>query len=84
MYVFKFFSSCVSLTADSYVLVIIFLVSATDEVIFRSFDGDILKVNTRNQTELLMKNTTFVRFFIQVFMLCYAVRIYQKTVITVK
>lgn len=63
-YVFTFFSSCVSLTADSYVLVIIFLVSATDEeVIFRNFDGDILKVNTNNQTELLMKNTTFVRFF---------------------
>ncbi|XP_029693089.1 inactive dipeptidyl peptidase 10-like isoform X3 [Takifugu rubripes] len=33
-----------------------------EEVIFRSFDGDILKVNTRNQTELLMKNTTFATF----------------------
>ncbi|TWW80311.1 Inactive dipeptidyl peptidase 10 [Takifugu flavidus] len=33
-----------------------------EELIFRSFDGDILKVNTRNQTELLMKNTTFATF----------------------
>lgn len=32
-----------------------------EEIIFRSWDGDILKVNTHsNKTELLMKNTTFV------------------------
>lgn len=45
-------------------LAMILFVSASDEeLIFRSFDGDVLKVNTRsNETEILMKNTTFVRF----------------------
>uniref|UniRef100_H3DKF2 Dipeptidyl-peptidase 10 (Non-functional) n=1 Tax=Tetraodon nigroviridis TaxID=99883 RepID=H3DKF2_TETNG len=34
-----------------------------EELIFRSFDGDVLKVNTRsNETEILMKNTTFATF----------------------
>lgn len=34
-----------------------------EEVIFRSWDGDILKVNTQsNQTDLLLKNTTFSTF----------------------
>lgn len=62
-----FWCSCISLTAllcpgDH------FFASASDEeVIFRSFDGDILKVNTHNQTELLMKNTTFVRFLFRCF-----------------
>lgn len=32
-----------------------------EETIFRSWDGDILKINTHNnETELLLKNTTFV------------------------
>lgn len=32
-----------------------------EEIVFRIWDGDILKVNTHsNETELLMKNTTFV------------------------
>lgn len=35
-----------------------------EEIIFRSWDGDILKANTHsNETELLLKNTTFVSFF---------------------
>ncbi|XP_044072621.1 inactive dipeptidyl peptidase 10-like isoform X3 [Siniperca chuatsi] len=34
-----------------------------EEIIFRSWDGDILKVNTHsNETELLLKNTTFATF----------------------
>ncbi|XP_075886811.1 inactive dipeptidyl peptidase 10-like [Nelusetta ayraudi] len=34
-----------------------------EEVIFRSWDGDIMKLNTSsNETELLMKNTTFATF----------------------
>ncbi|KAI3356568.1 hypothetical protein L3Q82_017769, partial [Scortum barcoo] len=32
-----------------------------EEIIFRSWDGDILKINTHsNETEILLKNTTFV------------------------
>lgn len=32
-----------------------------EEIILRSWDGDILKVSTHsNETELLLKNTTFV------------------------
>ena len=32
-----------------------------EEIIYRSWDGDILKVNTTsNETDLLLKNTTFV------------------------
>ncbi len=32
-----------------------------EEIILRSWDGDIVKVNTQsNETELLLKNTTFV------------------------
>ncbi|KAK2906380.1 hypothetical protein Q8A73_010323 [Channa argus] len=32
-----------------------------EEIIYRSWDGDVLKVNTHsNETELLLKNTTFV------------------------
>ncbi|KAM6954818.1 inactive dipeptidyl peptidase 10-like [Lycodopsis pacificus] len=35
----------------------------SDEVIFRNWDGDIMKVNTNsNETELLLKNTTFATF----------------------
>ncbi|XP_076603008.1 inactive dipeptidyl peptidase 10-like [Chaetodon auriga] len=34
-----------------------------EEIIFRSWDGDILKVSTHsNETELLLKNTTFATF----------------------
>ncbi|KAM3607698.1 uncharacterized protein V6R79_012214 [Siganus canaliculatus] len=34
-----------------------------DEIILRSWDGDILKVNTQNnETEVLLKNTTFATF----------------------
>ncbi|XP_041807062.1 inactive dipeptidyl peptidase 10-like [Chelmon rostratus] len=34
-----------------------------EEIIFRSWDGDVLRVNTRgNETELLLKNTTFATF----------------------
>ncbi|XP_070694436.1 inactive dipeptidyl peptidase 10-like [Pempheris klunzingeri] len=34
-----------------------------EEIIFRSWDGDILKVSTNsNETELLLKNTTFATF----------------------
>lgn len=38
------------------------LLSLTDEeIIFRNWDGDVLKVNTKNnETDLLLKNTTFV------------------------
>uniref|UniRef100_A0A3B5BIP1 Inactive dipeptidyl peptidase 10-like n=1 Tax=Stegastes partitus TaxID=144197 RepID=A0A3B5BIP1_9TELE len=33
------------------------------EIIFRSWDGDVIKVNTHNnETELLLKNTTFATF----------------------
>lgn len=43
---------------------ILFVSASEEELIFRSFDGDVLKVNTRsNETEILMKNTTFVCFF---------------------
>lgn len=36
-------------------------VASDEEIIFRSWDGDIMKFNTSsNETELLMKNTTFV------------------------
>lgn len=60
---FKFLLAAVSVWQQTF-LVLIFSLSATDnEVIYRSFDGDILKFNTHsNETELLMKNTTFVRF----------------------
>ncbi|XP_039883381.1 inactive dipeptidyl peptidase 10-like isoform X1 [Simochromis diagramma] len=34
-----------------------------DEIIFQSWDGDVFKVNTRtNETDLLLKNTTFATF----------------------
>ncbi|XP_023008130.2 inactive dipeptidyl peptidase 10 isoform X2 [Maylandia zebra] len=34
-----------------------------DEIIFRSWDGDVFKINTRtNETDLLLKNTTFATF----------------------
>ncbi|XP_047456351.1 inactive dipeptidyl peptidase 10-like [Mugil cephalus] len=34
-----------------------------EEIIFRSWDGDVFKVNVyRNETELLLKNTTFITF----------------------
>ncbi|XP_042282856.1 inactive dipeptidyl peptidase 10-like isoform X1 [Thunnus maccoyii] len=34
-----------------------------EEIIFRSWDGDVLKANTQsNETELLLKNTTFATF----------------------
>ncbi|KAF3695169.1 Inactive dipeptidyl peptidase 10 Dipeptidyl peptidase IV-related protein 3 [Channa argus] len=34
-----------------------------EEIIYRSWDGDVLKVNTHsNETELLLKNTTFATF----------------------
>lgn len=49
----------------------LFVSASDEELIFRSFDEDIFKVNTRNnKTEFLMKNTTFVRFFIQKFVMC--------------
>ncbi|XP_015252483.1 PREDICTED: inactive dipeptidyl peptidase 10-like, partial [Cyprinodon variegatus] len=36
---------------------------STDEILFRSWEGDVFKVNIySNQTELLIKNTTFVTF----------------------
>lgn len=39
-------------------------VASDEEIIFRSWDGDIMKFNTSsNETELLMKNTTFVSFW---------------------
>lgn len=35
-----------------------------EEIIFRSWDGDILKVSTdSNETDLLLKNTTFVSLY---------------------
>uniref|UniRef100_A0A668UTM2 Dipeptidyl-peptidase 10 (inactive) n=1 Tax=Oreochromis aureus TaxID=47969 RepID=A0A668UTM2_OREAU len=41
----------------------IVLLSKEDEIIFRSWDGDVFKVNTRtNETDLLLKNTTFATF----------------------
>ncbi|KAM7380904.1 hypothetical protein PAMP_004174 [Pampus punctatissimus] len=34
-----------------------------EEIIFRSWDGDVLKINTQsNETEFLLKNTTFATF----------------------
>ncbi|KAI9527661.1 hypothetical protein NQZ68_028884 [Dissostichus eleginoides] len=34
-----------------------------EEIIFRSWDGDIMKANTQsNETQLLLKNTTFATF----------------------
>ncbi|KAF3842709.1 hypothetical protein F7725_001558 [Dissostichus mawsoni] len=34
-----------------------------EEIIFRSWDGDIMKANTHsNETQLLLKNTTFATF----------------------
>lgn len=63
-----FSGAAASVWQHFYVLVIISFASAADEeVIFRSFDGDILKVDTHNQTELLMKNTTFVGFLLKCF-----------------
>lgn len=61
-----------SMTAVALMFVILFVSALDEELIFRSFDGDVLKVNTRsNETEILMKNTTFVRFFfIQEFLMC--------------
>lgn len=48
---------------------VLFISPSEEELIFRSFDGDVLKVNARsNETEILMKNTTFVCFFIQKFL----------------
>lgn len=41
-----------------------------EEIIYRSWDGDILKVNTTsNETDLLLKNTTFVsaHYFLSVY-----------------
>uniref|UniRef100_A0A3P9C6V9 Inactive dipeptidyl peptidase 10 n=1 Tax=Maylandia zebra TaxID=106582 RepID=A0A3P9C6V9_9CICH len=41
----------------------IVLLSKEDEIIFRSWDGDVFKINTRtNETDLLLKNTTFATF----------------------
>eukprot|EP00064_Thunnus_orientalis_P003780 superscaffoldBa00000322_g3791 len=41
----------------------IVLLSKEEEIIFRSWDGDVLKANTQsNETELLLKNTTFATF----------------------
>lgn len=61
-----------SMTAVALMFVILFVSASDEELIFRSFDGDVLKVNTHsNETEILMKNTTFVRFFfIQEFLMC--------------
>lgn len=40
---------------------IFFYFFLVEEIIFRSWNGDILKANVHsNETELLMKNTTFV------------------------
>lgn len=81
---YHFSGATASVWRHFYVLVIIFFASASDEeVIFRSFDGDILKVNTHNQTELLMKNTTFVRFLLRCFKCVDDVKFYHKIVITV-
>ncbi|KAM7407887.1 hypothetical protein PAMA_003580 [Pampus argenteus] len=41
----------------------IVLLSKEEEIVFRSWDGDVVKINTQsNETELLLKNTTFATF----------------------
>ncbi|XP_028248756.1 inactive dipeptidyl peptidase 10-like [Parambassis ranga] len=41
----------------------IVLLSKEEEILFRSWDGDVIKVNTNsNTTEILLKNTTFATF----------------------
>ncbi|TNN53556.1 Inactive dipeptidyl peptidase 10 [Liparis tanakae] len=38
-------------------------VLSDEEIVFRSWDGDIMKISTQsNETELLLKNTTFATF----------------------